>query len=74
MAKKYKISEGFVKNFLGLFGSKEKPKSIQDLIDSDPVLNKLDQDVRDINKKVHTIVAKDKELSNLLKKYGFEVN
>ena len=38
---RYKISKKNVNEFFGLFGKKKKPKSIDDLINNDPILQKL---------------------------------
>lgn len=48
--KKYKISESNLKEFWGLFG-KPKPKTMQQIIDDDPILKKLDAEIGDINTK-----------------------
>jgi hypothetical protein len=44
--KKYKISESNLKEFWGWFG-KKKPQSLQQIINSDPVLRKIDRDISD---------------------------
>ena len=50
--KKYKISKHNLREFFGLFGgTKKKPQNMQDLIDNDPVLKKLEKELGDINKK-----------------------
>ncbi len=46
--KRYKISESNLNEFWGLFG-KSKPKTMQQIIDDDPVLKKLDSELTDIN-------------------------
>lgn len=46
---KYKIKKENLNEFWGLFG-KKKPQSLQQIIDNDPVLNKLDDELADINK------------------------
>ncbi len=48
--KKYKISKSNLKEFWGLFG-KSKPQTMQQIIDDDPVLKKLDADLADIDRK-----------------------
>ncbi len=48
--KKYKISKKNLKEFFGFFTKKKKtPAEIQKLIDNDPVLQRLEKDMRDIN-------------------------
>jgi DNA-directed RNA polymerase subunit H (RpoH/RPB5) len=47
--KKYKISKSNLKEFFGLFG-KKKPQTLQSIIDADPVLQKLDNEMGDIVK------------------------
>jgi hypothetical protein len=47
--KKYKISKSNLKEFFGLFG-KKKPQTLQSIIDADPVLQKLDNEMADIVK------------------------
>ena len=50
--KKYKISKKNLKEFFGFFTSKKKtPAEIQKLIDNDPVLQRLEKDMRAINDK-----------------------
>jgi DNA-directed RNA polymerase subunit H (RpoH/RPB5) len=46
---KYKISKSNLKEFFGLFG-KKKPQTLQSIIDADPVLQKLDNEMGDIVK------------------------
>jgi DNA-directed RNA polymerase subunit H (RpoH/RPB5) len=47
--KKYKISKSNLKEFFGLFG-KKKPQTLQQIIDADPILQKLDNEMGDIVK------------------------
>ena len=47
--KKYKISKSNLKEFFGLFG-KKKPQTLQQIIDADPVMRKLDNEMEDIAK------------------------
>ena len=50
--KKYKISKKNLKEFFGFFTKKVKtPAEIQKLIDNDPVLQRLEKDMRAINDK-----------------------
>jgi phage host-nuclease inhibitor protein Gam len=45
--KRYKISKENLNEFWGMFG-KPKPQSIQQIIDNDPILKKLDGEMGDI--------------------------
>jgi hypothetical protein len=45
--KKYKISESKLNEFWGWFGQK-KPQTLQKVIDNDPILKKLDREMRDL--------------------------
>ncbi len=47
--KKYKISKSNLKEFFGLFG-KKKPQTLQSIIDADPIMRKLDNEMEDIAK------------------------
>jgi hypothetical protein len=47
--KKYKISKSNLKEFFGLFG-KKKPQTLQSIIDADPVMRKLDNEMEDLAK------------------------
>lgn len=49
--KKYKISKKNLKEFFGFFTKKKTPDEIQKVIDNDPVLQKLQKDMRTINDK-----------------------
>jgi hypothetical protein len=73
MAKKYKISEGFVKTFFGLFGSKNKPKNIADLIDNDPKLKELDKKIASLNKQAADSIRNDKDRLEIFKRAGVEI-
>lgn len=46
--KKYKISESKLNEFWGWFGNKKKPQSLQKVIDNDPILKKLDKEMKDL--------------------------
>lgn len=48
---KYKISKSNLKEFFGLIKRKKTPEEIEKLIDNDPVLKKLQSDLRSINDK-----------------------
>jgi hypothetical protein len=70
---KYKIKKENLNEFWGLFG-KKKPQSLQQVIDSDPVLNKLDDELYDINRnyipRLQKIKDNDAESWKQLVKYG----
>ena len=65
--KKYKISKSNLKEFFGFFGKKKKPKDLQQVIDNDPVLKKLDADIEKLNQQYGKL---DPEHVKILKKYG----
>jgi hypothetical protein len=71
--KRYKISKENLNEFWGLFG-KKKPQSMQQVIDNDPVLNKLDDELYDINRsyipKLQKIKDTQPENWKQLVKYG----
>jgi hypothetical protein len=71
--KKYKISKENLNEFWGLFG-KKKPQTLQQVIDNDPVLNKLDDELYDINRsyipKLQKIKDNEPEMWKQLLKYG----
>ena len=46
--KKYKISESNLSNFWNWFTKKSKPATLQNLIDNDPELKKIDQEIKDL--------------------------
>jgi hypothetical protein len=73
MAKKYKLSEGNVFKFFGLFGSKDKPKTIQQVIDNDPKLKALDRQMADLNRKAADSIRNDKDRLAIFKKAGVEI-
>ena len=73
---KYKISKGYLKEFFGLFGkSKEdRSKTINNLIDNDPILKKLDKEIEDINKKAtERMKVYDPEWIELLRRHGVNI-
>jgi hypothetical protein len=47
--KKYKISKSNLKEFWGMFG-KKKPQTLQSIIDADPIMRKLDDEMADISR------------------------
>ncbi len=73
MAKKYKISKENLNEFWSLFG-KKKPTPIQNVIDDDPILKKIDGDLTNINRnyipKLQRIKDKQPEDWKQLVKYG----
>ena len=50
MAKKYKIKKKNLKEFFGLFSKKPTPDRIQQLIDDDPELKRIQSKIDAINK------------------------
>ena len=70
---RYKISNENINEFFGLFGKKKKPKSIDDLINNDPILQKLDKEIGDLNREAGKYLKKDKEYMALLKKHGIDI-
>ena len=70
---RYKISKKNVNEFFGLFGKKKKPKSIDDLINNDPILQKLDKEIGDLNQKADKYLKQDKEYMAVLKKLGIDI-
>jgi len=69
----YKISKENINEFFGLFGKKKKPKNVDDLIKNDPVLQKLDKQIGDLNKKAMDRLEQDKDAMDILKKAGIIV-
>jgi hypothetical protein len=67
MAKKYKISKSNLKEFFGLFGDKKKPKDLQNIIDNDPQLKKIDAEIAKLNNQSGQLSP---EFVKILKKYG----
>jgi hypothetical protein len=70
---RYKISNENINEFFGLFGKKKKPKSIDDLIKNDPILQKLDKEIGDLNQKADKYLKQDKEYMAILKKLGIDI-
>lgn len=75
MKKTKKLEQkSYLWEFFGLFGKKkaERKKDINDLIDNDPILKKLDDEINDLNAKAAARLEKtasDEELA-ILRKYG----
>ena len=71
--KRYKISKENLNEFWGWFG-KKKPQTLQQIIDNDPVLNKLDDELYDINRsyipKLQKVKDTQPENWKQLVKYG----
>lgn len=71
--KKYKISKSNLKEFFGLFG-KKKPQTLQSIIDADPVMRKLDDEMEDIAKtfipRIRKIQDKQPELFKKMQDLG----
>jgi hypothetical protein len=65
---KYKISKSYLKEFFGLFGRKNKPKDIEDIIKNYPILQKIDKEIGDLNDKAYGRLKKDAEAMKILKK------
>ena len=71
MAKKYKISKKNLNEFFSFFGDKKKPAQIQSLIDKDPVLQRIDKKIADLNKDAaHQMFKEYPDTIDILKKYG----
>ena len=71
--KKYKISKENINEFWDWFG-KKKPKTLQTVIDDDPVLKQIDKNIQDIGDKVDDNLRKlkktDPNIFASLVKYG----
>lgn len=71
--KKYKISKSNLKEFFGLFG-KKKPQTLQSIIDADPIMKKLDNEMEDIAKtfipRIRKIKDKQPELFKKMQDLG----
>ena len=73
--KKYKISKSNLKELWGMFG-KSKPQTMQQIIDADPVLQKLDNEMEDIAKtfipRIRKIKDKQPELFKKMQDLGIK--
>lgn len=71
---KYKISKSNLKEFFGLIKRKKTPEEIERLINNDPVLQKLQNDLRVINDKskehLDKLKNRNPKLHNWLKDSG----
>ena len=54
--------------------SSRRKKNIDDLIKNDPVLQKLDKEIGDLNKRAADRLKRDKDYMALLKKHGIEID
>jgi len=70
---KYKISKKYLKEFFGLFGKPNRPKDIDNIINNDPVLQKIDKKIGDLNDKAALRLQKDADAMKVLKKLGIEI-
>lgn len=76
MAVKYKISKSNLTEFFGLFGKKkeDRAKKVNDLIDNDPILKKLDKEIEAINKRAtDRIKITDPDFVDILRKHGVDI-
>lgn len=64
---KYKISKSNLKEFFGFFGKKNKPKNLQTVIDNDPQLKKIDDEIAKLNNRSGQLSP---EFEKILKQYG----
>ena len=70
---KYKLSKENINEFFGFFGKKKKPKDIHTIIKNDPVLQKLDKEIGDLNDKAAERLKKDDLAMKILKKHGIDI-
>jgi len=72
MAKKYKVSEKNLNEFFGFFGTKDKPKEIQKILDNDPILKQIDKKIADMNSSAaKAMVKKYPDVKKLFQKAGY---
>jgi hypothetical protein len=73
--KKYKLSEGNFTKFLNFFGlgTSQRPKTIDDLINSDPRLAKLDKEMGELNKQAGIRIKNNPHMLAMFKKVGVEI-
>ena len=64
---KYKISKSNLKEFFGWFGKPKKPKDLKYIIDNDPQLKKIDDEIARLNNRSGQLSP---EFVKILKKYG----
>ncbi len=73
--KKYKISESNLKEFWNLFSKKPSPNKLQQVIDNDPVLKKLQDELDDIDRsyipQMRKLKSEDPEVFKYLQDTGF---
>jgi hypothetical protein len=75
MKKTKKLEQkSYIWEFFGLFGKKksERKKDVNDLIDNDPILKKLDDEINDLNSKASNRLQKiaTPDQMAILRKYG----
>jgi hypothetical protein len=70
---KYKISKENINEFFVFFGKKNKPKDIDTIIKNDPILQKIDKEIGDLNDKAALRLQKDADAMKILKKLGIEI-
>lgn len=74
MAKRYKLSEGFMDKFWGLFHKDNTPKPLQVIINNDPTLKKLQDEWTDLNTYGSSYLKKvkktDPDIYSMLKNMG----
>jgi len=74
MTKKYKISESNFSKFFGLFGAKDKPKNIQQIINNDPRLIALDKKISDLNKQAADSIKRNPRVLDAFKRAGWDIS
>jgi hypothetical protein len=74
--KKYKLSEGNFSKFLNFFGlgKAQRPKTIDDLINNDPRLTKLDKQMGNLNRQAAARIKSDPHMLALFKKVGVDID
>ncbi len=75
MKKSKKLEQkSYIWEFFGLFGKKksERKKDVNDLIDNDPILKKIDAEINDLNSKAADRLEKiaTSDQMDILRKYG----
>jgi hypothetical protein len=62
-----KNNKSYLKAFFGLFGKKKKPEDLLKVIDNDPQLKKIDDEIARLHQKYGQL---EPEFKEILKKYG----
>lgn len=70
---KYKISKSNLKEFFGLFGKKDKPKDIEQLLKDNPRLKAIDAEITKLNKDAAKTLENDPIAMRVLKKHDIEL-